>query len=120
MAELLHLTQPWAFAYVDNHGKEVHGNGRFNSKMEALIALCKNANLPLTEEVKEDFGVAGEPDDLSAEVMYLKEELTKLKEMQLKTFDLASEKQKTEGKKTPAKQPSKGQKTIVKKKVNAK
>ena len=109
MAELLHLTQPWAFSYVDNFGREIHGNGRFNSKMEALIALCKNANIPLTEDVKEDFGVAGEPDDLSAEVMFLKEEITKLKQMQVKTFDLVN-----------AKQPSNSKKTTTKKKVNAK
>ena len=103
MAELLHLTQPWAFSYVNNFGKEIHGNGRFNSKLEALEALCRNANIKITDEIKEQFGVGSFDEALSAELDRIKDELSRLKVMQVKTYDLANEKQETVVEKTPSK-----------------
>ncbi len=120
MTELLHLTTNYSFAYLNNHGKEVHGTGRFNSKLEALEQLCSNSNTIITDDLKERFGVGKSAEAVCEAVTLLQSEVEKLKAMQITTYDLIQNKQVTTPEKTPAKQNAKGPKTPVKQKSNAK
>lgn len=117
MTELLHLTTNYSFAYLNNHGKEVHGTGRFNSKLEALEQLCQNSGTIITDDLKEQYGVGKSAEAVCEAVTLLQSEVEKLKAMQITTYDLIQNKQETEGEKTIVKQPAKSQKTIVKKKM---
>ena len=88
MSQLLELFSPFTWSYVDNFGKEVHGNGRCLSRLDALTKLCKNAGVPLTDEVKEQFGV----NEMDAETLKtLQADVQLLKYSNIKTLDMIAE-----------------------------
>jgi len=90
MAEVKDLYSHFAWSYVDNWGKEVHGNGRCTSPLEALTKLCSAANVPMTEEIKERFGVNDSVASLKDVIKRLEADVEVLKAANIKTIELIS------------------------------
>ena len=88
MPEVLDLYTNYSWSWVDAWGKETHGNGRCTSPLEALTKVCKASGAPVTEELKEKFGVNDNVSSLKAEVDRLNKEIHVMKETMVKTLDL--------------------------------
>jgi len=110
MAEVLDLYTNYSWSWVDNFGKETHGNGRCTSPLEALTKVCKASGAPVTEDLKDKFGVNDNVSSLKAEVDRLNKEIEVMKQTMLKTLDLVEATNTTvkEATQAPAKPKGKG------------
>ena len=90
MAEIVHLYSQYSWAWIDQFGKEVHGNGRCTSPLEALTTVCKVSNTEVTDELKEKFGVNDSVRSLKEEVRRLQADVKLLKESTINILDMTS------------------------------
>tara|TARA_R110002020_G_scaffold21429_5_gene72809 strand:- start:6323 stop:6703 length:381 start_codon:yes stop_codon:yes gene_type:complete len=90
MAEIVHLYSQYSWAWVDDHGMEVHGNGRCTSPLEALTTVCSVSNTELTDELKERFGVNDSVSSLKEEVKHIQADIKLLKDSTINILDMTS------------------------------
>jgi hypothetical protein len=90
MAEIVHLYSQYSWAWVDEHGMEVHGNGRCTSPLEALTTVCAVSHTELTDELKERFGVNDNVSSLKEEVKRIQADIRVLKDSTINILDMTS------------------------------
>ena len=88
MAEIVHLYSQYSWAWVDEQGMEVHGNGRCTSPLEALTTVCAVSHTELTDELKERFGVNDSVSSIKEEVKRIQADIKVLKESTVNILDM--------------------------------
>ena len=120
MPEIKDLYCHYSWSYVDNFGKEIHGNGRCTSPLNALTKLCKAAMTPVTEELKERFGINNSVASLTEEIKVIKADAEVLKATVLKALELVSATNETVKQATTPEPPkNKGGRPVVSKSKKA-
>ena len=117
----LRLLQMYTWVYTDGFGREVHGNGKFDCREDAVKTLYKIAKMELPDDWKSEWAVGGTSLCASvcgctAEIAGLKADLELAKATNLKTLDLITQ-MDTNGNKEVTKPKAK---KVAKKAVKAK
>ena len=114
MTKIKMVQQHYVWAYNDAFGKEVHGNGMCNSKLEAVEKLCKEASIPMTDEIRKQFGVditeadealQSQLDQMRADIEFLKQHIAKTLDMIESTNKTIVDNLKPKEEKTEKKKP---------------